>query len=339
MRLRYYHATTMAEAMQQVRREMGADAVIIATHKSRRGRGIEITAAIDEDRTPPAAGTLAPADPRQPALGTPPIPELPDAADGCLLQAFAYHGVPTALRQRLTKLSRAVETEAPVERLAAVFQRQFQFAPLPLQPTVPIFLLGPPGAGKSITAAKLATRAVVAGHKISVITCDTVKAGGVDQLGAFITLLDQTLITAETPEELSEAVARTSADGPVIIDSPGTNPYDAVERQDLERFLNACPVDPVLVMPAGTDSAEAAEAASFFAKLGAARFVATRLDATRRYGSLLSLPDEIGLPLADASMSPFVTRGFHSFSPLSLARLMVRDPARNPIEAEFREDI
>jgi flagellar biosynthesis protein FlhF len=326
---------TMAEAMQQVRRDMGADAVIIATHKSRRGRGVEITAAIDDERTPPP---LTPLDPREPALGTPPIPALPDPADGSLLQAFAYHGVPPALRQRLTRLAREVESDVSVERLAKVFQTHFRFMPLPVQPEVPIFLLGPPGAGKSITAAKLATRAVVAGHKVSVITCDTVKAGGVDQLGAFITLLDQTLITAETPEELAQAVSRASAEGPVIVDSPGTNPYDPIERQDLERFLNACLMDPVLVMPAGTDSAEAAEAASVFTKLGASRFVATRLDASRRYGSLLSLPDEVGLPLADASMSPFVTRGFHSFNPLALARLIVRDPARNPIEAEFRED-
>lgn len=326
---------TMAEAMQQVRRDMGAEAVIIATHKSRRGRGVEITAAIDDERTPPP---FAPLDPREPALGTPPISELPDQVDGHLLQALAYHGVPPTLRQRLTRLAREVESDVPVERLANVFQSHFQFAPLPLQPEVPIFLLGPPGAGKSITAAKLATRAVVAGHKVSVITCDTVKAGGVDQLGAFITLLDQTLITAETPEELAQAVDRASAEGLVIVDSPGTNPYDPVERQDLDRFLNACLVDPVLVMPAGADSAEAAEAASVFVKLGASRFVATRLDASRRYGSLLSLPDEVGLPLADASMSPFVTRGFHSFNPLALARLIVRDPTRNPIEAEFRED-
>ncbi len=39
----------MAEAMRQIRDDLGAEAVIVSSHQSERGRGVQVTAAIDED--------------------------------------------------------------------------------------------------------------------------------------------------------------------------------------------------------------------------------------------------------------------------------------------------
>ena len=58
-------------------------------------------------------------------------------------------------------------------------------------------LVGLPGAGKTVTTAKLATKAVMSGAKINVITTDRVRAGGVQQLEAFTDILKLDLMCAD----------------------------------------------------------------------------------------------------------------------------------------------
>ena len=52
MRLRRFEATTVAEALAQVREDLGPDAVILharTTAPPQRGSLVEVTAAVDED--------------------------------------------------------------------------------------------------------------------------------------------------------------------------------------------------------------------------------------------------------------------------------------------------
>ena len=53
MRIRTFMAETMAEAMDQVRIELGPDAIIISTAEGKRGRGAEVRAAIEEEDIAP----------------------------------------------------------------------------------------------------------------------------------------------------------------------------------------------------------------------------------------------------------------------------------------------
>ena len=51
MRLKTYCAGSMAEAMHLVRKDMGRDAIIVATHQEKPGSEVQITAALEaEDR-------------------------------------------------------------------------------------------------------------------------------------------------------------------------------------------------------------------------------------------------------------------------------------------------
>lgn len=73
MRLKLFRAPTVAAAMMQVRAELGADALILATRRV--GGAVEVTAALE---------TTA--------------PPLPDPAQ---LDALRWHGVPSALAASL----------------------------------------------------------------------------------------------------------------------------------------------------------------------------------------------------------------------------------------------
>ena len=102
------------------------------------------------------------------------------------------------------------------------------FAPLPDGRGRPLLLVGPPGAGKTLCCAKLATRAVLAGGAPLVVTTDGAKAGGAEQLAAFTRLLGRASPSRRKPPRLARAVGDGGRRGqPELIDSAGCEPFDA----------------------------------------------------------------------------------------------------------------
>jgi flagellar biosynthesis protein FlhF len=319
MRLKTFNAPTMAEAMRLVRDELGDDAIIVSSHRSRRGRGVQLTAAIEpRDLDAPAAtnGTAA----REPSL---------DDQSG-LHQALSYHGVPARLADRLARAAAAADTTDPERALAAALESYIDFDAARLPPaTGALMLVGPPGAGKTTTTAKLATRAALAGQGVAVCTTDTVRAGAVAQIEAVAEVLQQPLLTAEAPKHLGVILQQFEAAGhAVLVDSAGCNPHDPEELEDLRRFVKAGKVEPILVLPAGGDAEEMADTALAYARLGCRRMIVARLDAARRYGSLLGAAAAGKLAFAAAGISPSIPHGLKDLSPLALARVLLRDPTR-----------
>ena len=315
MRVKIFSAPTMAEAMQEVRERLGKDAIIISTHRGGRGRGVQITAAIED----PAPQAKAP----EPAAAM-----IPD--NDVVYRALLYHRTPGPLAELLAAAARSTEVEpgASADALARALDARFTFSPVPESCPRPIMVVGPPGAGKTVTVAKLAARAVIAGRAVHLVTTDTVRAGGVEQLAAFTRILEQPLAAADTPDQLRDALAGRDPDALCLIDSPGTNPFAEPEVADLMGFLSAAEPEIVLVMAAGSDALEAAEAAEVFAGLGARRSLFTRVDVARRLGGLLAAADAGGLSLCNVSVTPLVAEGLSTINPVSLARLLMRDPGR-----------
>jgi len=87
----------------------------------------------------------------------------------------------------------------------------------------------------------------------------------------------------------------------------------------------------VLVLPAGLDAMEAIDIASVFKELGARRVFATRLDATRRFGSLLMTLHRSRLAFSDCSHSPKVAEGISPLKPVTLARMMMPAQSNPPV--------
>jgi flagellar biosynthesis protein FlhF len=140
MRLKLFRAPTVNAAITLVRRELGADALILSTRRVQ--DGVEVTAALEGDTAPP---------PALPAPAAPPTPS-----------RLAWHGVPPELQARLDA--------GPLEDMLAAALR---FGMLPLGVGAPPLLVtGPPGAGKTLTIARLATRLTLAGCPPLVVTAD-----------------------------------------------------------------------------------------------------------------------------------------------------------------------
>ncbi len=290
MRMKLYRAPGMAEAMARVRTELGPDALILATRRVT--DGVEITAALEPEDDP------AP---------------LPDPARAGLL---AWHGVPLALADRLGGGS-----------LQDALGRLFQFGTLTFDDRDtphPLLVAGPPGAGKTLTVARLATRLVMAGCSPLVITTDGQRAGSAEQLAAFTRLLGLTLIVASHPATLARALLRRQPGCPVLIDTAGADPFDPAQRDEIAGLAATADAQTALVIPAGVDPSESADLAEAFAGAGASLLVATRLDLARRLGGVLAAASGGKLTMVEAGTGPGAADGLATLTPALLASRIER---------------
>jgi flagellar biosynthesis protein FlhF len=337
--------------MALIRAELGADALILST---RRVNGaVEIAACLDaedqaEDRDLPAAlafpqlrrarpgasapdaspSTIAPdtpgpgaAAPNAPPLHAPPLhaqwlpqPRL-HAPPSDIAGALAWHGIPASIAALLAGRD-----------LAHALSTVLRFDLLPTGAEAPVFLVGPPGAGKTLTIARLATRLVLSGQMPLVISADGRRAGAAEELAAYTRLLGIELIVANKAASITRALQWRKENTPVLIDSPGVNPFDASQTQAVCGLAAAVGALPVVILAAGQDAQEAAEHAEIFAAADIRYMVPTRLDLARRLGAIVAAAHAGGLILSEAGTGPGATEGLTRLTPAILAGRLSQMP-------------
>lgn len=309
----------MKEAMHMIRETLGEDAIIVSTQEIPGGKGVRVTAAIDKDTEatmpkPISVESGLTADDWQYADDDDDVTVVEEITDVML-----RHAVPDEVLDQVVSMVNVMGLTESRNALFAALQNLFEFKPLP-QKTYgkPLILVGPPGAGKTLAAAKIAARGALAGLRMAAITTDTIRAGGVEQLDAFTRLMKIDLKKASSPKELRERLAEIGPADQVIIDTAGVNPFDPESVKLVARLIGTVDCDPLLVMPAGIDADEAGEMARVFATIGAKSMIPTRVDVARRLGSLLSAAHHGGLSLAEVSNTAKVADGL---SPMSAKRL------------------
>jgi flagellar biosynthesis protein FlhF len=238
-----------------------------------------------------------------------------------LAEVLRTQHAPESLIERLASSSMAA-TPRLVDRLAAALGAHIHF--LPLEDALrssSLLLLGPPGAGKSTLAAKLAAR--LGERRVLVVSTDTARPGGVAQLEEYMTVLGLPLAVADSPTALEKTVAG-AAGRKVIIDTVGSAPHDVAADQQLGAFIAAAGAEPVLALPAGCTAEDAAAMARAAAAHGARSLIVTRLDLVRRIGAALAAAEAGRLALVAASVTPHFAFGLRELTPDVLARRLLQ---------------
>jgi flagellar biosynthesis protein FlhF len=311
MRLKSFHGPNLTDTMRQVREALGEDAIIVATRDDDMG-GVRVTAAID--------------DPDPARITVPVAAELSEGSEAvdAIAESLSRHQVPPNIAERLLATATQFANDDPVLSLGAAFDAHLQFLPIvDEKSSKPLMLVGPPGAGKTLCIAKFATKLTLGKKPVTVISTDTERAGGIEQLAAFTRLLKVNLLEIEDWHALRDAVQTQKSSHAILIDTAGRNPFLEAERQQLHQLIKAAGGEAVLVLPAGLDASEALEMTELFRNIGCMRLLVTRLDMTKRLGSLLRVAFETRLPLANFSVSSKVTEAPQPLNPIMLAKLVL----------------
>jgi flagellar biosynthesis protein FlhF len=188
--------------------------------------------------------------------------------------------------------------------------------PAPLPPTLRkangrpfcIALVGPTGAGKTTTAAKLAVkRGCFGGSRCGLLTIDTYRVGGMEQLATYAELADVPFEVVYEASEVEAAMKRLSAScDVVIIDTPGRSPASAALTERWRSLLDAIGPDEVhLVLPASVRADLAVDIARNYgaarrdggaAHRGATHLLITKLDEVPRETGVADLALSLAMP-------------------------------------------
>ena len=329
MKIKTFIGASMADVMRQIKQELGDDAVIVSNRTQNDG-SIRVSAAVEDDPVVEAVETFVDGIEDSAALfgGIRDYGDIPDSSAeekiAVISKALVRHSLPGFLHDKIMTQVEQNPGGSAQHMLAAAFGRVFSFKKLPDAKTKKVFMLvGQPGAGKTTTIAKLATRSVLQNTTTAVITADTVRAGGAEQLAALMRVLKQDVLKVSSPEQLKKALQDSKNAAHVYVDCPGLNAFDASAMKEMYSYCKIAAMDLVVTLPGGVDVEEAAEIARAFAVLGAKCLLPTRLDMSRRLGGLLAAADQADLDFIGMGCKPDIADGLEELDAAKLARLIL----------------
>ena len=339
MQLRTFLAKDMKAALSSVRKEMGPDAVIVASERAK-GGGVMVRAAVDkpeQDAELPQAQTAetetAPqnfADKYHDGLirrlrgeKSDSTPKSRNFDRAHLLELLRSHRAPDSLAHDLAKTAEQSGLSDMTLALACALDRRMRCKPLDIANAAALLLLGPNGAGKTAVAAKIAAHARLMHRSVRLIAADVHGAGAVARLETFGDHLGAETIIADSADAIVKAIAKAAKDKYLaIVDTAGFDPRNSKLRTAFAGVAAIDGIETIGVVSALGDAEEVGEITHALYQLGATHLVVTGLDLSRRLGAVTAASTR-GLTLAHVTRSPFVAGGLETLTPLSFARLLI----------------
>ncbi len=313
MRLKVFSGPTVAAAMAALRRELGDEAVILATEEG--PDGVRLTAGVE-----PAADPLA-----EILRAATPL-----AVIERLAAALRFHQAGGRRIERLCLTARESGAAAAEDVLAFALAEHCRFQPLEERPRRPLVLAGGPGAGKTLMIARLAAAARLAGRAVRVASADAGRQGGIAQLAGLVEPLG---LAVEPLAALAQRAAGGDGEPAVgLVDTAAANPLQSETLAATAALARRLGGELLPVLAADLAPAEAHEQALAWRALGATRFLAARLDTVRRLGMLLAAADA-GLAMAGVGIAPLVAEPVKPLTAANLARLLLHRAAAFAPEA------
>ena len=194
-----------------------------------------------------------------------------------------------------------------------------------------IAIVGPTGAGKTTTIAKLACHPrVFHGMGVGLICLDTYRVGAAEQLRIYAELAQVPMAVAYEPREVRAALRRFADCETVLIDTAGRGPRQHDDADAARALLaEAAPMEVHLALPAGLDARHARRILARHRGYGVTHLLLTKTDEFPDDAVVMDLALERGLPMRWLTDGQEVPGDLQSAMPALIAAAESR-PAGEP---------
>lgn len=324
-----FREASVRDALQAVKTELGADALVLSTAlvpaRGWRGwigmREVEITARAAASEPAAAAPAVRPAVSRRRSADT-------GQARRGLAARLTAAGLAPALAEQVAdgaSLEQCRGGSLQDLRAALAAQVDALVAGEEAYARVEVFV-GPPGVGKTTTIAKIAAQERARrGRPLGLIGADAFRAGAVEQLRTYASVIGAPFRVARTLEDLDKALA--AGRQTMLVDTAGRSPAESGLRE-LRRLLGTRRgVRTHLVMAADTSVASARRILDAYAEVGADRLVISKVDEADSVSPLVALAGERGLRVSYLTTGQRVPEDLTRATPAALASALLSDRA------------
>ena len=163
-----------------------------------------------------------------------------------------------------------------------------------------IALVGPAGAGKTTTIAKLALQYGLAARKRSVlISIDTLRIGACEALRTYAAILGIGFVVADNHRSLEQTIEEHRSKDYIFIDTPGLGFRDLEAGSDAADFLaRREDIQKHLVLPASLRPGDLSRVSSALQIFRPSRLLCTRIDEAEVLGPVFSEAVRTALPIS-----------------------------------------
>ena len=343
MQVKNYEAPSIQEAMEMIRKELGQDAVILST--SRKGGNFEVVAARDGDDLPQKKPSVPAPVPLQqsPAGKTRPSPSegYPEAAEvqealsvlfdiigaggrvrGDELSPFYHRLVASGMsKASACKIAEELRADGRMDGKAFLAER------LPVRTMRKRIraLVGPTGAGKTTTLAKLAAEAAFGEkQRVAIITTDTHRIAATEQVRIYAKIMDIPMAVASDRASYLKAIERFDDADVIFIDTPGRSHGDKEALEALNRTLRACEnTETCLVLSLTSTREHLLRSVEHYGLFESASIVFTKLDECSRYGAICDIMEKTDIPVSYLTMGQNVPEDIEKATSAGIAELIL----------------
>ncbi|MDX8405929.1 MAG: GTP-binding protein [Mariprofundus sp.] len=348
MRIKVFTAPHLHEALANVRREMGPEALILDRQQSKDGSGNSlwhVHAALD---LPAPAKTVEKPAPvvEKPAehepVDTHPHVDLTIRRLERLVEGLGNRGS-DSLRQALPGATEQQAFDHLLKQGIAAshaFDMAADFAQRnptgthtihwgkrinPSHQRHTVLFSGPAGCGKSTLVAKLAAHYSMKGIRVALVSTDTERMGGIDSIKAYANTLGIPFFQLRKAADAADILRQTQSAQLLLIDSEGWSPRRDIglKRQTILWDAMQC-TQRFLVLPANMDEEDGMQQLAHHTAMTMTHLAFSKLDETQRPGKIVNWSIAAGLPLGYCSFGPDVPEQMGWLTDQTLTSLLAK---------------
>jgi flagellar biosynthesis protein FlhF len=249
-----------------------------------------------------------------------PTPKTKDAGIEAVIGRLCATGLHRDFAERiaagLPKLQRRNGSLAALERSVATELAPFASGEEPYA-AVEVFV-GPPGAGKTTTIAKIAAQERASrGAKLHLLAADGFRVGAVEQLRIYADIIGSSFDVARTPAEIERSILTTR--GTILVDTAGRSVRDPRAQEVVSMLAGLPGVRTHLVVPAGSSVRDFNRVLDHYGDKMPNRVVLTRVDEADSVSPLMHILHERDLKISYLGTGQRVPEDLERATPARLA--------------------